>query len=396
MRHTLLLLSCFCSFFVLAQKKQKIQNNYDLIDAKMDKMPLAYAQSMDSVSHYIKSNFETESDKIRAVFYWTANTISYDTENMFLVNFEEKPQDRVVKILNTKKGICVDYANVFKEIANLLGMKTFVVQGYVKTNGVVNNLAHVWNAAKIDDKWYLFDPTWGSGYVINGVFTRRINNEYFKADPEIMINTHMPFDYLWQFREYPIGNQEFINGVYLGDDTKQKFDFVNEIIRLESLSRVDQCKESIVRIEKGGMKNQHVSQAYISKKRELMFEEDNVRRVKFEKVQAKFREVANQFSMSIVQLNNFIDYRNKRFQPPLPDKEIKRMIQEPIDRLLDTKDSILYLEENIDEQNRVNLEGLKSSIAQTLERSDKHLQFVKTYLATKSGSTGKRVTPKTK
>lgn len=392
----LLLLTCCCSIFVLAQKNQKNQNNYDLIDVKMDKMPVAYAQSMDSVSNYIKSNFETESDRIRAVFYWTANTISYDTENMFLVNFEEKPQDRVVKTLNIKKGICIDYANVFKEIANLLGMKTFVIQGYVKTNGVVNNLAHVWNASKIDNKWYLFDPTWGSGYVINGVFTRRINNEYFKVDPEIMINSHMPFDYLWQFRDYPITNQEFIEGVYLGDDAKQKFDFVNEIARLESLSRVEQCKESIVRIEKGGMKNQHVSQAYINKKRELMFEEDNVRRVKFEKVQAKFREVANQFSMSIIELNKFVDYRNKRFQPSLPDKEIKRMLQEPIDRLSNTKDSILYLEENIDEQNRANLNNLKRSIAQALDSAGGHLQFVNAYLASKYGSSKNKVMQKIK
>lgn len=395
MRHTLLLLSCLCSFFVLAQKKQ---NNYDFIDAKMNQIPVNYTQSLDSVSNYIKRNFETESDRIRAVFYWTANTISYDTENMFLVNFEEKPQARVLKTLNTKKGICTDYANIFKELANLLAIKTFVIQGYVKTNGVVNNLAHVWNASKIDNKWYLFDSTWGSGYVVNGVFTRRLDNKYFRVDPQMMIATHMPVDYLWQFREYPISNQEFIDGVYLADDTKQKIDFVNEIARIDSLSRVEQCKESIVRIEKGGMKNQHVSQAYINKKRELIYEEDNEKRVKFENVQAKFREVANQLSISISQLNNFIDYRNKRFQPPLPDKEIKRLVQEPMDRLLNTKESILYLEENIDEQNRTNLENLKRSITQTLERLDEHMQFIKNYLTykSKSGSTAKKLVPKTK
>lgn len=381
MRHILLLLFCFCSFFVFAQNKQ---NNYDFIDSKMNQMPVAYSQSMDSVSKYIKSNFATESDRIRAVFYWTANTISYDTENMFLVDFEEKPQDRVLKVLKTKKGICSDYANVFKDLANLLGLKTYVVQGYVKTNGVVNSLAHVWNVSKIDNKWFLFDSTWGSGYVNNGVFTRSIQDKYFIVDPEILITTHMPIDYIWQLKEYPISNQEFIDGVYLPNHTKQKFDFVNEIARLDSLSRVEQCKESLVRIEKGGMKNQHISQAYINKKRELIYEEDNEKRLKFEKVQATFREVANQFSMSIAQLNSFIDYKNKRFQPILSDKEIKRMVQEPKDRLLNTKESILYLDQNIDEQNKTNLENLKRSIAQTIERADEQLQFIKNYLDYKS------------
>ncbi|RVT78452.1 hypothetical protein EOD40_04240 [Flavobacterium sufflavum] len=374
MRHTLLLLSCFCSFFVLAQKKQKIQKNYDLVDAKMDKMPAEYNQSMDEISQYIKSNFQTESDRIRAVFYWTANIISYDADNMFEVKFDESLQDRIARAFKAQKGNCFDYSNIFNQLATSVGIKSVVVNGYTKWNKVkVDNLSHSWNAARIDNKWYLFDATWGSGYVINGIFTRRLNNDHFKVDPELMINTHMPFDYLWQLREYPITNQEFMEGVYAGDDTKQKFDYANEIIRFESLPKLEQLLEVCQRIEKGGMRNQHISQAFVYAK--TAWRNENER----EKGK-KYTEIIDQYNRANRQLNDFIHYRNKQFQPIVPDEEIKRKIQEPIDSLIRCQQTLFDFEKEVSSANMSSVENLRKTISQTLERAQEHLQFVNLYL----------------
>ncbi|MEN9909756.1 MAG: hypothetical protein RLZZ540_2905 [Bacteroidota bacterium] len=374
MRHTLLFLSCLCSFFVLAQKKQKIQKNYDLIDAKMDKMPAEYNQSMDSIGNYIKSNFQTESERVRAVFYWTANTISYDADNMFEVKFDESLQDRIERAFKAQKGNCFDYSNIFNQLATSVGIKSVVVNGYTKWNKVkVDNLSHSWNAARIDNKWYLFDPTWGSGYVVNGIFTRRLDDKHFKVDPELMINTHMPFDYLWQLREYPITNQEFMDGVYAGEDTKQKFDFVKEIARFDSLPKVEQLLEVSQRIEKGGMRNQHISQAFVHAK--TAWRNENER----EKGN-KYTEIINQFNKANGQLNDFIHFRNKQFQPIVPDQEIKRKIQEPIDSLIICQKTLSDFEKEVSSANKPNVENLKKAISQTLERADEHLKFVNLYL----------------
>lgn len=374
MRHTLLLLSCLCSFFVLAQKKQKIQKNYDLVDTKMDKMPAEYNQSMDSIGNYIKSNFQTESDRIRAVFYWTANSISYDADNMFEVKFDESLQDRTTRAFKAQKGNCFDYSNIFNQLATAVGIKSVVVNGYTKWNKVkVDNLSHSWNAARIDDKWYLFDSTWGSGYVINGIFTRKLNNDNFKVDPELMINTHMPFDYLWQLREYPISNQEFIEGVYAGDNAKQKFDFVKEIARSESLPKVEQLLEVSQRIEKGGMRNQHISQAFVYAK--TAWRNENER----EKGN-KYTEIINQFNKANGQLNDFIHYRNKQFQPIVPDQEIRKKIQEPIDSLIICQKTLSEFEKEVSSANKPSVENLKKAISQTLDRAQEHLQFVNLYL----------------
>lgn len=378
MRYTFLLLSCFCSFFVLAQKKlkpQKIEKIYELIDAKMDQMPAAYAQSMDSVSDYIKNNFETESERIRAIFYWTAHTISYDADNMFEVKFDESLQDRIKRAFNTQKGNCFDYASIFNQLATNVGIKSMVVSGYTKWNKIkVDNLSHAWNAARIDNIWYLFDPTWGSGYVINGIFTRRLDNKHFKVNPEMMINTHMPFDYLWQFREYPISNQEFMDGVYLGDDAKQKFDFVKEIERFESLPRVEQLLEVSQRIEKGGMKNQHISQAFVQAKTAWRNANQNEKG-------KKYSEIVNKRNEAVGQLNEFMRYRNKQFQPLIPDEEIKKKIQEPRDKLAKCQEELVDLEKQTPEFDKTNVDKLKKAISVVLTNAEEHLKFVNSYLA---------------
>lgn len=374
MRYTFLILACFCCFSVLAQKKQKIQKNYDLIDDRMDKMPLGFNQSMDSISSYIKSNFQTENDKIRAVYYWVAKTISYDVDNMFEVKFDEKLQDRIERTFNDKKGVCFDYASIFNQLANSVGVKSMVITGYTKWNKVkVDNLSHAWNAARIDNKWYLFDPTWGSGYVINGIFTRRLDDKHFKVDPELMINTHMPFDYLWQLRDYPITNQEFTEGVYAGDNAKQKFDFANEIIRFEKLPRIEQLKGVADRIEKGGMRNQHISQAFVHAKTAWRNESEREKG-------NKFTEIVNQFNRANKQLNDFINYRNKQFQPIVSDEEIKRKIEEPRDNLMKCQETLLDFEKNANNLNKSSIDDLKQAISKRLENSEEHLKFVNSYL----------------
>lgn len=193
MKHTLIVFILLISALSFGQAKI----NYNLIDNKMHAIPSSFANSTDSIAKYIKTNFKTDNDKIRAVFFYTASNLSYDVANMFTVNIEETPQDRILKALKTKKGICWDYALIFNELANSVGIKSILIQGYTKQNGKVDILGHAWCASRIENKWYLFDPTWGSGYVNNNKYTRKINDVYFKVDPAKMLISHMPFDYLW-------------------------------------------------------------------------------------------------------------------------------------------------------------------------------------------------------
>lgn len=346
---------------------------YTLVDAKMSAIPAKAANSTEEIAKYINTNFKTENDKIRAVFYWTASNISYDVENMFAVNITETPQDRITKTLKTKKGICGDYAAIFSEIANLVGIKSVVVEGYTKQDGKVATLAHAWSAAKIENKWYLFDPTWGSGYVNNNKYTRKINNGHFKVAPSKMINSHMPFDYLWQFIDFPITNQEFITGKTQINKTKKNFDFETEITKYEALPKIDQFFESAQRIEKNGIKNQLISQAYTYAKMSWNTERENENG-------AKYNAIVNQYNEAINELNDFIYYRNNKFKPILSDDEIKSKIQNPIEKFKKCQE-FLFRIGSMGSENAASVSALKKSVADALVQAETHLEFVNNYLS---------------
>jgi hypothetical protein len=63
------------------------------------------ASSTDAIANYINANFKTETDKIRAVFYWTASNISYDVPGMFDLNVNETVPEKIAK-LKVKRSLC--------------------------------------------------------------------------------------------------------------------------------------------------------------------------------------------------------------------------------------------------------------------------------------------------
>ena len=363
----------FISLFFTLIDYSQTNVPYAAIDKKIAAIPQEAKVSTDAIAQYINTNFQTENDKIRAVFYCTATTISYDVPNMFDLHLGESNQDRIDKTLKTKKGVCTDYALIFNAVANAVGIKTVVIEGYTKQYGKIANLSHAWCAAKIDSKWYLFDPTWGSGYVNNKKFTPKLDNSYFKVSPEKSIISHMPFDYLWQFINYPITHQEFIDGRTQINKNKKIFNFDTEIIKYESLPKVDQYFESAQRIEKNGIKNQLISQAYTYAKTSWSNERENSNN-------NKYNEVVNQYNEAINELNDFIYYRNNKFKPTLADDEIKSKIQIPHDKFLKCQENLSRIVP-FNNANSGNINTLKKSVADALIQSENHLEFVNKYLS---------------
>jgi hypothetical protein len=323
MKNIFLLFTFLFSFLGLCQSNV----GYDLIDKKIAAIPIKSATSTDEIAKYINANFKTENDKVRAVFFYTTSNLSYDVDNMFTVNIDETPQDRILKALKTKKGICWDYALIYNEIANLVGIKSVVIQGYTKQNGKVDTMAHAWCASRIGNKWYLFDPTWGSGYVNNNKYTRKINNIHFKVEPSKMINSHIPFDYLWQFINYPITNQEFIIGKTQIDKTKKIFDFEREA-------------------------------------------ENNT----------KFNQIVTIYNTAIVELNDFVYYRNNKFKPSITDEELKQKITSIKNKFLNCQELLNNLGK-VDSGNLQNVNSMKSGLIGTIKQVEEQEVFVTTYLS---------------
>jgi hypothetical protein len=331
---TIILLSQFIS----AQKPAVTE--YVAVDKKALQLPDSLSRNTKDIAGFFNASFSTDKDKVRAIFIWLASNIQYDMDNMFAINFYEPIEDKISKPLKTRKGICENYAVLFTDICTKSCIKSYVIEGYTKQNGFTDYIPHAWCAAKVDTTWFMFDPTWGSGYVNNGKFYKKINNDYFKVNPGKLIKSHMPFDYLWQFLNYPLTSQEFYDGKIQPNKTKPFFNFSDSIRVYEGLNKIDQLTASARRIEKNGLKNAMIFDRLNHIKREIEYDKnlaaDKKTEAEYErqtKIVTLYNEAVADYNDGINGFNKFIEYRNKQFTPVKPDDEIQKMLDEPDDKI---------------------------------------------------------------
>jgi len=295
-------------------------HEYTAIDKKARLLPDSLTGTTNNIAKYITQNFKTDKEKTRAIFVWLGSNIQYDVENMFAINFYESKEDKIVKPLRTRKGICENYAALFTEVAVKTGVPSFVVEGYTVQDDFADYLPHAWCAALIDTTWFMFDPTWGSGYIDDGEFVTKINNDYFMVSPSVFIKTHMPFDFLWQFLHYPITAQEFYESKTQPNKLRPYFNFNDSIQAYLELSNMEQLKASARRIKKNGVKHA------------LVF--DRLRHIEWEIESDRQKADVDLYNFAVVDynegidnFNEFVQYRNNRFTPKKPDPEIKNMLE---------------------------------------------------------------------
>lgn len=357
---------------IIAQKSVVI-NEYAAIDKKALLIPDSLTKTTSRIAEYINLNFKTENEKVRAAFIWVASNIQYDIENMYSLNFYEKKDEKISKPLKTRKGICENYASLFTEICNNAGIKSIVIEGYTKQNGKTDYLPHAWSGTLIDNTWYLFDPTWGSGYVDAGKFTKKINNEFYKVNPNTLIKSHIPFDYLWQFLNYTITYQEFQDGKILPNKNKPFFKFNDSIQSFEKLNHIEQLESTAYRIEKNGIKNSMVFDRYQHIKIEIENDKQN------QKVNL-YNSAVVDFNQSIKDFNNFIEYRNKQFIPKKSDSEIQLMFDKSINKLNEAKNKLTQIS-NPDENTVKMMQQISTSIEEIVVKIKEQQEWLKQYFS---------------
>jgi hypothetical protein len=268
---------------------------------------------------------------------WLATNIRYDVANMFAINFYEKPEEKIAKALSTRQGICADYAALFQEVCTKVGIKSFVVEGYTKQNGFADYIPHAWAAASVAGEWLLFDPTWGSGYISNGKFVKKLNESYYAAKPSVLIKSHMPFDYLWQFLNYPVSNQEFYEGKVAQNKTKPFFSYTDSIQGYEQLKHTQQLNATASRIERNGIKNSMIFDRLHHIKLQLENEQQS-------NTVELYNGATMDYNDAIRYYNDFIEYRNKQFSPIKRDAEIQAMLDEAVNKIASAKGKVKGIE----------------------------------------------------
>ncbi len=119
-----------------------------------------------ALAHTITQGDTTAMQKAQAVYNWEALHIGY---NGALLRNNGYGWSTSEETLATKRGICVDYANVGDALLRALGIPTQMVVGYAQdTSSSVadnGNTGHAWNRAWIHATWVYFDPTWSREYL---------------------------------------------------------------------------------------------------------------------------------------------------------------------------------------------------------------------------------------
>ena len=222
-----LLFSLILLLFACYAFSQRKTVNFSSIDAKASNVD---ADSPDTLSCLLTSPYTTELEKVRSIFYWITDHISYNTiryqpqpvmynddgaESEYDVDSVFRPlNERVARIvLKRRYSLCDGYARLFKALCDYAGIKSEVITGYARTNMGSNQFRcnHKWNAVMIDSNWYLLDATWASGYLnyTGSNFIKDYNDYYFLTPPKYFVQDHYPDDIRWTLLDDPPALAEF-------------------------------------------------------------------------------------------------------------------------------------------------------------------------------------------
>lgn len=191
--------------FSVADNIAKLHEGYEL-----DNLPL--------LAHNLTYKLTTDVEKFRAIYTWVCTNIKGDSNQHNKVNRNRKKRlsdslnfakwnteyKKIAfkKLLKYKKTMCTGYAYLIKELCFLANIESVIVDGYGRTvdaNIEILEMAnHSWNAVKLNNKWYLCDATWSSGYMDgNSTFIKDYNDGYFLTDPKLFAKNHLPLDKKW-------------------------------------------------------------------------------------------------------------------------------------------------------------------------------------------------------
>ena len=165
-----------------------------LVFSGCDPNPGGQPLTLESLAEQLAAAANTDAEKAKVIWDWITDNISYDVESYFAGTTGATSAEDT---LANGSSVCAGYANLYKALADKLGLQSEVVNGYAKgysyTEGYVfPDTNHAWNAVRIDGTWHLLDSTWGAGYVDNAHnFVKRLDTGWYLTDPEHFIFSHL-------------------------------------------------------------------------------------------------------------------------------------------------------------------------------------------------------------
>lgn len=216
-----------------APRAQEKKVNLAAVDWYVQKVE---ATTPETLAHRLTAPFETDKEKVRAIFRWITNNISYNVavyprtprnrgfKEAIPDPYDEALEDKSLNervaygVLRKKTALCNGYARLFKTLCDYAGIPSEIVIGYARSNMGAGKFRsnHTWNAVYIDSAWHLLDATWASGFTSyrGDVFIHEFNEYYFLTPPEQLIRSHYPEEQRWTLLEQPPVLSEYRNAPF--------------------------------------------------------------------------------------------------------------------------------------------------------------------------------------
>lgn len=107
------------------------------IKSYVDNTPRNVENNIAPLVRYLTKPFNDDYDKAKAIAYWIASRIYYDdflysgTDNKDTYLRKGYQKQTPAKLLRSRAGICIDYANLFTAMCRKAGITARVIYGYL-------------------------------------------------------------------------------------------------------------------------------------------------------------------------------------------------------------------------------------------------------------------------
>ena len=184
-----------------------------------------------SLGRYLNAPCRSELEKAWVLFLWVAQNLSVNPDALLEDN--EGSLEGPTGILSHPTSLAQGYTMVFKNIAQEMGLKVRVIEGYCKgytycTGSRFDRENHQWNAVDIGGRWHLVDTMMGSGHLDTSYgYVRELDLYYFFTIPEKLLMTHFPSYEYWQLVDKPIAKEAYENAAHV---YPKYFDYCLELL----------------------------------------------------------------------------------------------------------------------------------------------------------------------
>lgn len=207
-------------FFIPAAFNASAQTNgrdFTKIDAYVKSLGPLETMSMGTINNVVSNKFTDKIDKARAIYYWIANNISYDTKP----NQNNKLKNTPADVLLTRKATGIGFANLFQDMCSSADIRCLTVDGFVKYNTQQigekdEEINHSWVVVQLGqspEEWYYADPAFGSGYLSADMkaFTKAYTDAYFFTEKVTFNLQHFPDNNAWKLGSAPKSKGDFFD-----------------------------------------------------------------------------------------------------------------------------------------------------------------------------------------